>query len=127
MIGQGACTLERLEKELRFAVIGTAALDVLVWLISLLFTGFGIAVPLGLLIGSAGMLCNLLLLRRTIQNAVYHGKTRDFGGYLLRCLIASAVIAAGMCVPQINGFCAILPFLYPKILFGLLTMRKQGK
>lgn len=117
--------LETLQKELRFAVIGTLLLDVLVWLVSLLFAGFGIAAPLGLLLGSAGMLCNLLLLRRTIQNAVYHGKTQDFGGYLLRCLISSAVIALGMCFPQINGFCVILPFLYPKIIFGVMTMRKN--
>ena len=47
-----------------------------------------------LLSGSAGMYANLLLLRRTVQNAVYHGRTRTIGGYLLRLVIASAVIAA---------------------------------
>ena len=98
-------------------------MDVLVWLASLLFTGLGILVPLGLLLGSAGMLCNLLLLRRTVTNAVYHGKTRDFSGYLLRCLIASAVIAADMVCSFVNGLCAILPFLYPKIIFVFTAMR----
>lgn len=117
--------LETLQKELRFAAVGTAVLDVLVWLISLVFTGLGISVPIGLLLGSAGMLCNLLLLRRSVMNAVYHGKTRDFGGYVLRCAIASAVIAAGMMFEQVNGLCAILPFLYPKVMFGMLSMRRK--
>lgn len=88
--------MENLHKELRFAAICTILLDILLWLVSLFVTGAGIAVPVGLLLGSAGMLCNLLLLRRTIRNAVYYGKTKDLIGYLLRVLIASAVIAAGL-------------------------------
>ena len=123
--GRRTYRLETLHHELRFAAIGTLVLDVLVWLLSLLFTGLNLAVVLGLLLGSAGLLCNLLLLRRTVRNAVYHGKTRDFGGYLLRCLIASAVIATGMLFSQINALCAILPFLYPKVIFGALSLRKE--
>ncbi len=119
-----ADVLETLQKELRFATVGTLILDGIVWLCSLPFAGIGIPVPLGLLLGSAGMLLNLLLLRRSIHNAVYHGKTRDFGGYLLRCLVASAVIACGMCIHWINALAAILPFLYPKILFGVLAFRE---
>ncbi len=125
--GREADKLETLEKELRFAAVGTLVLDVLVWLISLLFTGLNAAVPLGLLIGSAGMLCNLLLLRHSVLNAVYHGKTRDFGGYILRCVVASAAIAAGMVFPLVNGLCVILPFLYPKLLFGVKTLQKSKK
>ena len=117
--------MENLHKELRFAAVCTVLLDVLVWLVSLLLTEPGLAVPLGLLLGSAGMLCNLLLLRRTIQNAVYHGKTRDMAGYLLRVLVASAVIAAGLLLEQINAAAAVLPFLYPKVIFGFLAMRSS--
>lgn len=120
--------MENLHKELRFAAVCTVLLDVLLWLGSLLFSGLGIAVPLGLLLGSAGMLCNLLLLRRSILNAVYHGKTRDFAGYLLRCLIASAVMAAGLMLGAVNAVAAVLPFLYPKVIFGILAMhRPNGK
>lgn len=124
--GQEAIALETLEKELRFAAVGTLVLDVLVWLLSIpIAMACSVpwyAFPLGLLIGSAGMLLNLLLLRRTVQNAVYHGKARDFGGYLLRCLIASGVIALAMTMPWINALAAILPFLYPKILFGVIAV-----
>ncbi len=114
-----------LHKEIRFAVIGTAVLDVLLWLCSLPFVGLGIEVPLGLLIGSAGMLLNLLLLRRSILRAVNSGKTRDFGGYLLRCTISCTVMAAGMLVPAVSGLCTVLPFLYPKLLFGMLSFHRQ--
>lgn len=115
---------DALRKELRFAAIGTLILDVLVWLVTLPFLGFGIAMPLGLLCGSAGMYINLLLLRRSIHRAVHQGKTQDWGGYILRCLVASLVMAAGMCLPFVNGLGAVLPFLYPKILFGLLSFRQ---
>lgn len=122
-----AGTLESFEKELRFAAIGTLVLDVLLWLLSLPFMkAFSLMwheVPAGLLLGSAGMFLNLLLIRRTVQNAVYHGKTRDFGGYLLRCLVASSIIALAMTMPWMNALAAILPFLYPKILFGIIAMR----
>ncbi len=117
--------MNTLQKELRFCAVGTVALDALMWLCSLPLCGLGLAVPLGLLAGSAGMLCNLLLLRRSITNAVYHGKTRDFGGYLLRCAVASAVIALGLLCPYMNSVAAIVPFLYPKILFGVLAMRSD--
>lgn len=123
--------MEDLHKELRFAALCTVLLDVLVWLCSLRLTGLGIAVPAGLALGSAGMLGNLLLLRRTIRNAVYHGKTKDFAGYLLRCGIASAVIAAGLLSEHVNAVCAVLPFLYPKLIFGILSVcvpkKKSGQ
>lgn len=124
---RGAEQLETLHKELRFAAVCTLALDVLVWLGSLLFIGIGFAVPLGLLLGSAAMLCNLWLLSRSIRNAVYHGRTRDFGGYLLRCGISCGVIAIGMAVGQACALAVILPFLYPKIIFGLLCTKKEKK
>lgn len=116
---------ETLQKELRFAAVGTAVLDLVLWLVSLPLCGISIAFPLGLLCGSIGMYINLLLLRRSIRNAVYFGKTRDWGGYVLRCAVASLVIAAGMCVPWIHPLAAILPFLYPKVIFGVLAHKKQ--
>ncbi len=122
--------MEDLHKELRFAAICTVVLDVLLWLGSLLFTGLEMAFPLGLVLGSAGMLANLLLLRRSIRNAVYHGKTKDITGYLIRCLIASAVIAAGLLSEHVSAAGAVLPFLYPKLIFGILSFsgkKKSGK
>lgn len=122
--------MEELRHELRFAAVCTIVLDVLLWLVSLLFVRLTVSVPLGLLLGSAGMYGNLLLLRRTVQNAVYHGKTRDIAGYVLRVLIASAVIAAGLKLPQVNAIAAVLPFLYPKVMFGWLAVyipRKKHK
>ena len=119
--------MENLYKELRFAAICTMLLDVILWLCSVAAFGFGLAIPLGLLLGSAGMLCNLLLLRRTIRNAVYHGKTKDMPGYLLRCLIASAVIAVGLMTETVSAPAAVLPFLYPKVIFGILAMQNPKK
>ncbi|MBR1553868.1 MAG: hypothetical protein IJ644_00570 [Oscillospiraceae bacterium] len=114
---------EDLHRELRAAVIGTVILDVLFWTGSLFVTGFSTAFLTGLFLGSIGSLSNLFLLRRSILNAVYHGKTRDFKGYLIRMLIASAVIAAGLISEQVNAVACVMPFLYPKIIFGILSFR----
>ena len=112
-----------LHKEMRFAAAGTLLLDAAIWLITyFLVRGLGSAVPLGLALGSAGMYCNLLLLRRSILQAVHNGKTRTLGGYLLRCGVASAVIAAAMLSDSINSVTAVLPFLYPKLIFGFLAI-----
>ncbi len=97
--------------------------DILIWLVSLCFTGFHLSVPLGLLCGTGAMLCNLLLLRRMIVTAVYYGKTRSFGGYLLRCLIASAAIAAGLIFEQISAAAVILPFLYQRLIIAVIAWR----
>ncbi len=116
--------MEDLRKELHFALLCTILLDVAVWLLSLIVTkGLEISVPVGLLLGSIGMYSNLLLLRRTIQNAVYHGKTKDFVGYLIRVLIASTVIAVGLMSESVNALTAVLPFLYPKVIFGILATK----
>ena len=114
--------MEELRSELRYAAVFTVVTDLLVWGVSVLCIGLHLSVPLGLLLGSAGMYANLLLLRRTVQNAVYHGRTNTIGGYLLRLLIASAVIGAGLKLPQISALAAVLPFLYPKLIFGSLAV-----
>ena len=114
--------MEDLHRELRFAAVCTLVLDVLVWLATVICIGFDLRVPLGLLLGSAGELVNLLLLRHTVLNAVCHGKTRDIAGYLIRVAVASAVIAAGLKLPQVSAVCAVLPFLYPKVIFGWLAV-----
>ncbi len=112
-----------LHKEMRFAAAGTLLLDAAIWLITyFLVRAPGIPAALGLALGSAGMFCNLLLLRRSVLRAVYHGKTKTFGGYLLRCGVASAVIAAAMLSDSINSVTAVLPFLYPKLIFGFLAI-----
>ncbi len=116
---------EPLHKEIRFAAIGTVILDGIVWLCSLPFLGLGIPVPLGLLLGSAGELCNLLLLRKSILNAVNYGKTRSFGGYLLRCGISGAAVTAGILLEWVSLPAVILPLFYPKILFGILSFQKE--
>ena len=116
---------EDLTKEIRFAGICTVVLDLIFWIISLFVMKFSIAVILGLLLGSIGMMANLCLLRRSILNAVRFGQTRDIKGYLFRVLIASAVIAAGLMSEHVNAVATVVPFLYPKIIFGILSFRTK--
>lgn len=110
---------ESLHQELKFAVVCTVILNLIFWIISLFFVKFRIDVISGLLLGSSGMLLNLFLLRRTILNAVRFGKTKDWTGYLVRCLIASVVIMISLFSAYVNTLTAVLPFLYPKLIFGV--------
>lgn len=116
---------EDLHKELRLAGISTIILDLICWIVSLFLIGFSIPVLVGFLLGSAGMMGNLFLLRNSILNAVYNGKTRDIKSYLFRVLIASVVIALGLMTDFVNVISAVLPFLYPKIIFGILSFRQK--
>ncbi|MBD5142201.1 MAG: hypothetical protein HDT22_01125 [Ruminococcus sp.] len=117
--------MQDLHRELHFAMICTVMLDVIIWVISLFLVKFQIAVILGLILGSVGMIVNLFLLRKSILNAVYFGKTKDFVGYLLRCLIASVMIAISLIFSYVNTVTTVLPFLYPKIIFGILSVRSN--
>lgn len=112
---------EDLHQELKFAVICTLFLDLVFWMISLFLVGFRIDIPAGLVLGSAGEILNLFLLKRTILNAVRLGKTKDWAGYLLRCLVASAVIMISFFSAYIQTLAAVLPFLYPKLIFGMFS------
>lgn len=121
----GGLAMQDLHRELHFAMICTVVLDVIIWVISLFLVKFKIAVILGLILGSVGMIVNLFLLRKSILNAVYFGKTKDFAGYLLRCFIASVIVAISLIFSCVNTVTAVLPFLYPKIIFGMLSIRNN--
>lgn len=116
---------EDLHQEIKFAVICTGVLDLVIWIGSLCFVGFRLAVLLGLILGSAGMILNLFLLRRTILNAVRFGKTKDWTGYLLRCAVSSGVIMISLLLDMVNPLMVVLPFLYPKLIFGVFYQFKS--
>lgn len=119
--------MENLHKELRFAAVCTVLLDVLLWICSLFAVGLGISVPLGLSVGSVAMYLNLLLLRQNVQNAVYHGRTRTMPGYLLRLAVTSAAFASGLLFRQVSLLAVVLPFLYPKLIFGILAVKPNNR
>ncbi|MDE6730774.1 MAG: hypothetical protein K2J71_08385 [Oscillospiraceae bacterium] len=117
---------EDLHRELKFAVICTGILDLILWIVSLIlvkFQEFRMDVLSGLILGSSGMILNLFLLRRTILHAVRYGKTKDWVGYLLRCLVASGVIMISLLSDYVNTFTVVLPFLYPKLIFGVCYLK----
>ena len=118
---------EDLHQELKFAVICTGILDLILWIASLFLAGFRMSVLSGLLFGSFGMILNLFLLRRTILNAVRSGKTKDWTGYLLRCLVASVAIMISLLSDDVNTLTVVLPFLYPKLIFGVFYLKFKNK
>ncbi|MGN1086363.1 MAG: hypothetical protein ACI4Q5_04940, partial [Porcipelethomonas sp.] len=61
---------EQLIHEMKFVLIRALFLDISAYLISVFFIGFTLSMALGLVLGTAGMAVNLILLNRSVRNIV---------------------------------------------------------
>lgn len=123
---------EDLKKELKFVFFRSLFLDLSAYLISVIFIGFTLPIAAGLLAGTFGMLFNLFLLNKSVYNAVKSRGNKNggkmFAWYIIRMSIASIIIAASMLwnIPCMIG--AVIPYFFPKLVYGRRTlMRKEEK
>ncbi len=123
---------EDFKKELKYILIRSLFFNIAAYLISVIFIGFTLPVAAGLLIGTFGMLLNLFLLNRSLYNIVKGRGNKSAGKmfiwYIIRMIIASVIIAASMlwCIPCMIG--AVIPYFYPKLVYGGKTLfRKEEK
>ena len=121
-----------LKKELKYILIRSLFLNIAAYLISVIFIGFTLPIAAGLLIGTFGMLLNLFLLNKSLYNIVKMGGNKSAGKmfvwYIIRMSIASVIIAAAMlwCISCMIG--AVIPYFYPKLVYGGKTLfRKEEK
>lgn len=114
--------------ELKYILKGSCILNIIIYLISLVFT-LNISVMLGLLLGSVVLFINLHLLRRNLDTAVEFGsnRLRLMSGYLLRYFLLGSAFYFAVKLKSINEFCVIVPQLYPKVLYTLLSVRNNSK
>lgn len=123
---------EDLKRELKFIFFRSLFLNIAVYLISVIFIGFTLPVAAGLIVGTIGMLFNLFLINKSVFNIVKSGGNKNaskmFIWYIIRMSIASVIIAAAMlwCVSCMIG--AVIPYFYPKLVYGGKTLfRKEEK
>ena len=97
---------EQLIHEMKFVLIRALFLDISAYLISVFFIGFTLSMALGLVLGTAGMAVNLILLNRSVRNIVRSGgrraQSRMFSGYIVRLGVMGVFIASAMLIPFIN-------------------------
>ena len=116
--------------ELRVIGIRTVFLNIAVYLISGLVQGFTLSFALGLLLGTALLFVYLLLLSRSVARSVAQPGGRPqvqmVSGYLLRLVLIGAVFLLAMQVSWINAFAAMIPLVYPCLLYTSPSPRDRG-
>lgn len=121
---------EQIIIELKYFSIRALFLDISAYLISAFFIGFTFSMALGLVLGTLGMIVNLVLLNNSIKNIVKDGgrssRARMFSGYIIRLGITGVIIAAAMMIPFINTAGAVIPYFYPNIVFAGKAFLKKG-
>lgn len=123
---------EQIIIELKYFSIRALFLDISAYLISAFFIGFTFSMALGLLLGTLGMIVNLILLSNSIKNIVKDGgrnsRARMFSGYVIRLGITGVIIAVSMVIPFINTVGAVIPYFYPNVVYaGKALLRKGDK
>lgn len=118
--------------ELRVIGIRTVFLNIAVYLLSGLVQGFTLSFALGLLLGTALLFVYLLLLSRSVARSVEQPGGRPqvqmVSGYLLRLVLIGAVFLLAMRVSWINAFAAMIPLVYPRLIYvGHACLHKNGE
>ena len=118
--------------ELRVIGIRTVFLNIAVYLISGLVQGFTLSFAVGLLLGTALLFVYLLLLSRSVARSVEQPGGRPqvqmVSGYLLRLVLIGAVFLLAMQVSWINAFAAMIPLVYPRLIYvGHAWLHKNGE
>lgn len=122
---------EQLIHEMKFVLIRALFLDISAYLISVFFIGFTLSMALGLVLGTAGMAVNLILLNRSVRNIVRSGgrraQSRMFSGYIVRLGVMGVIIASAMLIPFINTVGAVIPYFYPNLVYAGNVLLKKGE
>lgn len=118
--------------ELRVIGIRTVFLNIAVYRISGLVQGFTLSFAVGLLLGTALLFVYLLLLSRSVARSVEQPGGRPqvqmVSGYLLRLVLIGAVFLLAMQVSWINAFAAMIPLVYPRLIYvGHACLHKNGE
>ncbi len=126
---------ELFRAEMKALICRTLLLDLAAVLIRGMFPGETLPFALGLLLGSAVMLADLLLLNRAVRAMARDAEAggtssqrRFQGNYLLRMLLFGAVFAAALLLPRISPAGVAIPMLYPRLIYtaGALFSRSKN-
>ncbi|MBR6925270.1 MAG: hypothetical protein IKH50_12145 [Oscillospiraceae bacterium] len=124
---------KELMKEIRFAVICSLCLDIILVAVASAFTPF-IGALTGALFGTLLLACDLFFISLTVHSVVRgavggkNGTAVMISQYILRLLFLGAGLFAAVEIPFMNFICAAVPLLYPKIIFPLKAIfeKKEG-
>ena len=125
---------KELLKEIRFTVICSLCLDIILVAVAAAFTPFTDALA-GALFGTLLLAADLFFISLTVHSVVRgavrgrNGTAKMISQYILRLLFLGAGLYAALAIPHMNFICAAVPLLYPKVIFpakALFIKKKEG-
>ncbi len=122
-------------EELKMLLPRAFIADLVIYLLTLPFYGLSPEVPLGLLLGTAAMTANLILLGYSVDRAVEYktekaAKRYMFSFYLIRFAVMGAALTAGIKLRAVNLAAVCIPLFYPKAIYtvrGIINNKSSGK
>ena len=120
-----------INEQLRFLLPKAMLADLLIFVAALPFDGLNIQIPLGLLLGTAAMTANIILLGMSSERAVERGTAKSakrymFSFYLIRLTVMGAALVLGFRSDLFNSVCTFIPLLYPKTFYtGSAIIRQK--
>lgn len=117
-------------KEIKFILLWSTALNLIVYGISVVIIGINISVLAGLVLGTVILIINMIHLHKSILRiTAFGGKGKNpmMKGYLFRSLIVCIGIFISFRVDFINVLGALLPLFYPKVIYTIHSIIKGGK
>ena len=124
---------KELLKEIRFTVICSLCLDIILVAVAAAFTPFSDALA-GALFGTLLLAADLFFISLTVHSVVRgavrgrNGTAKMVSQYMLRLIFLGAGLYAALEIPHVNFICAAIPLLYPKVIFPAKAIftKKEG-
>ena len=118
--------------ELRFLMPKALLGDLLIFIAALPFYGLNYQVPLGLLLGTAAMTANFILLGRSAERCVERptaasAKRYMFSFYLIRLAVMGTALAIGFISELFCSPAVFIPLLWPKLFYSGSAIFKHFK
>ena len=117
--------------ELSFIIPRTLILDGIIYIATLPIYKFSWEIPLGLVLGSAVMLLNFIILglfsERAVERPVGSAKRFMMLSYFIRMAIMGVFFYMALKLPYFNIMATVIPQFYPKLFYTLDAMTKKKK
>ncbi len=126
-----------LRQEIRSLAKRAVLLDLAAYLLSVIFIGATAAFACGLLLGTAVLICSLLLLKTSVERMAYDAKRSGVTNqrryqlfYALRLAVFGIAFGAAVVFRQyIHPAAVVIPMMYPRLIYtaGALFSRSGSQ
>ena len=122
-----------IDEQLAFLLPKAFLADLLIFIAALPFCGLDYRIAAGLLLGTAAMTANMILLGHSVERSVEKSSAKRakrymFSFYLIRLTIMGAALVIGFNSEHFNSVCTFVPLLMPKVFYtGSAIFKRKDK